>query len=335
MELLLRKRTPGGFAAVMGVAAALVMAACGTDSSAPAVAEPAVTEAAPGEGVPAAWSGVTDPAAIPLGDGKVSDQPTVGYLDSCKTTFGGRGAPHGGPWIDEANGTWDSTTKASVSGSITWPQATYAENVEGDARTITSRDLPTEQVTGSFPIARSDDAYQYDRNPNAIAEKVVDLSLPSEPVEAATPSCVPMGAIGILKNGVYVFNALDAAGADAAAHETQDVCDGHPDGAEFYHYHDIPSCLLDAAGTNEDGTTKMQSATLVGYALDGFGIYVERDAQGNLPTNADLDECHGRTSLVTFNGEEQAIYHYSATIEYPYTVGCFRGTPVQPPDHSR
>ncbi|MEU2157469.1 YHYH protein [Streptomyces sp. NPDC019396] len=136
-----------------------------------------------------------------------------------------------------------------------------------------------------------------------------------------------MGAIGVLKNGVCIYNSLDDAGRDVAAHETQDVCDGHPDGAEAYHYHNIPSCLLSAADK--------KGATLVGYALDGFGIYVERDDKGNLPTNADLDECHGRTSKVMWNGRETSIYHYSATLEFPYTVGCFRGTPVEPPERDR
>ena len=28
------------------------------------------------------------------------------------------------------------------------------------------------------------------------------------------------------------------------------------------------------------------------------------------------------------DGEKVRIYHYEATREYPYTVGCFRGTPV-------
>jgi hypothetical protein len=37
-------------------------------------------------------------------------------------------------------------------------------------------------------------------------------------------------------------------------------------------------------------------------------------------SNADLDECHGH--------EHGSLgYHYHATIEYPYTVGCYRGTP--------
>ena len=66
---------------------------------------------------------------------------------------------------------------------------------------------------------------------------------------------------------------------------------------------------------------------LVGYALDGFGIYGPRGADGKLVTNADLDECHGRVGEVMFNGKKQMMYHYVLNNEYPYSVGCFRGTP--------
>jgi hypothetical protein len=81
-----------------------------------------------------------------------------------------------------------------------------------------------------------------------------------------------------------------------------------------------PACLLDRA---------KGSSTLVGYARDGFGIYVERDAHGALLTNAALDVCHGRTSVVLWNGRRQRMYHYDATLEYPYTVACYHGTPVR------
>jgi YHYH protein len=274
-------------------------------------------------GVPAAWSQVIDPAAIPLGDDKISTEPVIGSLYSCKTRFGGRGAPHGGPWINEANKTWDSTTKVHVQGSRTWPQATYREATEGETRVITSADLPTRQVTGTFPIAETDPAHRYDRNPNAIAAQTVELRLPQQPTAAAIPSCVDLGPAGVLKNGVYFYNAIDAAGGDAAAHETQDSCDGHPDGTESYHYHNIPGCLVSAASK--------EGSTLIGYALDGYGIYIERDADGNLPSNADLDACHGRTSTVRWNGKTEKIYHYSATLEFPYTIGCYHGTPINPP----
>jgi hypothetical protein len=86
-----------------------------------------------------------------------------------------------------------------------------------------------------------------------------------------------------------------------------------------YHHHDIPPCILAKA---------KGASTLVGYALDGFGIFVERDAAGALLTNAALDVCHGRTSRVLWNGKRAPVYHYVATLGYPYTVGCFHGTPI-------
>lgn len=63
-------------------------------------------------------------------------------------------------------------------------------------------------------------------------------------------------------------------------------------------------------------------------ALDGFGIYSSRDGKGRELTDTDLDECHGRTSPVEWNGKVVNIYHYVLTKEYPYTIGCFRGKPV-------
>ena len=51
-------------------------------------------------------------------------------------------------------------------------------------------------------------------------------------------------------------------------------------------------------------------------------------AYHDLPTNADLDECHGRTSPVLLDGEVVTTYHYSATHEFPYFIGCYRGEPV-------
>ena len=44
-------------------------------------------------------------------------------------------------------------------------------------------------------------------------------------------------------------------------------------------------------------------------------------------TNASLDVCHGRTSTVPWHGTRVKIYHYVMTHEFPYTVGCYRGTP--------
>ncbi|MGH3002464.1 MAG: YHYH protein [Gaiellaceae bacterium] len=267
-----------------------------------------------------ASAGAVDPEAVPLGDGYVSTRPKLGYVDACQTSFRG-GAGHAGAWIDETAKTWNKKAKPAVSGAVSWPQAYYSVKVHGGKRVVRFDDLPIDHTTGVFPIAPSDPAYQYDRNPNHIAAHMISWSLTPHPQAAKKKSCLPMGAIGVLADGVYLYNALDAAGRDAAAHEVQDSCDGHPDGSEAYHHHDIPSCILTRA--------RKGRATLVGYALDGYGIYVVKDAKGDLPTNTDLDACHGTTSVVDWNGKATRIYHYVATLEYPYAVGCFHGTPIK------
>jgi hypothetical protein len=264
--------------------------------------------------------GPVDPAAIPLGDGHVSSTPGVGDVDSCVTQFPPTGgASVDGPWIDTATATWNSVTKDAVTGAVSWPQARFSVTVVGDRRVVTGNDLPIDHTTGTFPISPSDPAFAYDRNPNTITAQSISWSLPLDPVAAATPGCLGLGPIGVLDDGVYLFDALDGEGRDAGAHEVLDRCQEHPQQAGVLHHHQVPSCILDSATGR---------STLVGYAADGYGIYVERTSDGALLTNTDLDGCHGRTSPVLWNGRVQDVYHYDATREYPYTVGCYHGTPV-------
>ena len=119
---------------------------------------------------------------------------------------------------------------------------------------------------------------------------------------------------------MVLFNALDAPGRDAVAHETQDSCQGHPQESSVYHYHNVSKCVL-AEHDSGSGPSK-----LVGYAIDGFGIYGPRDASGKTLTSADLDECHGITSEVEWEGKKVSMYHYVATLDFPYTVGCLKGS---------
>ncbi len=265
------------------------------------------------------WKSSVNPASLPLGDGHVSSSPMVGYVDSCTTNFKANGASHSGSWINSSNNTWNSETKPSVEGSINWPSASYSVSTNGSYRTILTNDLPMNEPTGLFPISLTDPAYLYDHNPNSIVAQNIDYVLPLNPSASSVPNCTGLGPIGVLNDGVLLFNALDASGRDAVAHEIQDLCNGHPDGNNQYHYHDISICIMKQA---------TGQSTLVGYALDGYGIYVERDKNGNLPTNSDLDACHGRVSAVMWNGKMTDIYHYDATLEYPYTIGCFHGTPI-------
>jgi hypothetical protein len=269
---------------------------------------------------PAPATSTTVVRSLPLGDGKRSAGAEVGSVFACQTTFGpAGGAFRDGPWILGA--TWDPTAKIHVQGAVAWPQAQHSVERQGPNRVITTNGVPARTTTGVFPVAADDPAYQYDRNPNTITPRPVTYVVPAEPAPANAPRCVNMGAIGVLDDGVVLFNALDAQGRDAAAHEVLDGCDGHPERTGQYHRHTVPSCVpATAAGS-----------TLVGYALDGFGIFVERRPDGAMPTNAELDACHGRTSAVPWDGATVTMYHYVATAEYPYTVGCFRGTPATRP----
>jgi hypothetical protein len=271
----------------------------------------------------AGFSRTVDRTSLPIGDGKVTySGPRRGYVYACRSTRGGPGggAQVEGPWI-KGDGTFDQTAKPTVDGSVGWSNAWKKIWVKKRQRVIGGNGLPVGNTTGEYPVSPSDDAYQYDRNPNSIGSRSVRASLPRHPQRAERASCVSMGAIGYATNGVAIFNALDALERDAVAHEVQDHCDGHPQKEGVYHYHSIPDCLT-------KGESTKKASGLVGYALDGFPIYGPRGSGGRVLTNDDLDACHGKVSRVFFEGRWQRIYHYVATYEYPYTVGCFRGTPV-------
>jgi YHYH protein len=256
-------------------------------------------------------------AVLPVGDGHVGSTPARGSVDACPLPSlpGGGGPPGGGgaqgatPWIRGT--TWDPAAKPAVQGAVHWPAASFSVSVAGASRIIRTNSLPVGAATGVFPISSSDPAYAFDRNPNSIRAVPSVWTLPVSPRVAARASCLPFGPIGVTTNGVELYNALDAQKRDAVAHEEQDACGGHPGPNGGYHYHLASPCLHTSG-----------SSTLVGYALDGFGIYVERPT----PTDAALDACHGRTSTVLWNGKLTRIYHYVATAEYPYTLGCFRGS---------
>jgi hypothetical protein len=125
------------------------------------------------------------------------------------------------------------------------------------------------------------------------------------------------GEVGVMSDGVPLFNAFDAGLRDAPAHELQDSCDGHPQGSGEYHYHSLSNCFKDIMVT-----------TVLGYALDGFPITGPEVAPGKFLTTDDLDVCHGITSDVQMNGKTVTTYHYVMTRDFPYSASCFRGKPV-------
>ncbi len=253
-----------------------------------------------------------EPVSLPVGDGRVStDAPRIGYVFSCTSEFRTGGARHFGEWLRD--GRWFPAEKATVQGSNSWSDAYFSMVREGGSLRVRMNGLPTNHPTGNFPIARSDPAYQYDTNPNPIAAQNLDFSIPAEPQMASQPGCLRRGMIGFTLNGVALYNALDDAGLDAAAHEVQDECGGHPSGRGQYHYHAGSPCI-----------PRINENAVVGYAIDGFPIMGSVGADGNAFTNAGLDVCHGRPEAVSVDGREYS-YAYRVTAEYPYTLGCYKG----------
>jgi len=260
-----------------------------------------------------------DLTKLPLGDGKLSTTtPQVGYVYSCTQPISPN-PPGKAPWISADGLTWNSTAKITVQGSVQWVSS-FATNLVNGVLGVVGNGLPS-HVTGTFPIRAGDPAYAYDKNPNAIQSVAINWGLPANPSVAAKPTCTPLGAIGVLLTGARVYNALDADGRDAVAHEVQDSCGGHPQGIGAYHYHGVSSCVpqTDTAGSH---------SPQVGIIADGFGLYGNLGEAGKALTNADLDECHGHSHAISVNGASVTQYHYHATREYPYTVGCYKGTPV-------
>ncbi len=257
-----------------------------------------------------------DCAHLRLGDAHLTTTtPAVGKLYSC--TAGNPNAPGSISsritWIDAASGTWNLLHKPWLpAGGFAPAAGTFAETVSGATRTIQANGMPVDQAIGNWPMSAYALLTAIDPNPGVPAPRTYAFTLPVNPVAAASPGCVSLGAIGVTLNGVVLYNALDGRGQDALAHEIVDVYGGHPAMSD-YHYHFVPE-RLDAAPLS-DG-----HSGIIGYIRDGYPIYGYHGVGGVELQNTDLDACHGHSHGVLG-------YHYHATIEYPYTIGCYHGTP--------
>jgi hypothetical protein len=88
-----------------------------------------------------------------------------------------------------------------------------------------------------------------------------------------------------------------------------------------YHYHSLSSCLSDVSSSRKH-------SKLLGWALDGFGIFGLQGVGGEQLSTAKLDVCHGHTHVISWNGHRVRMFHYHATLDFPYVVGCYRGKPI-------
>lgn len=255
-----------------------------------------------------------DCTRLRLGDDYLTtNKPATGYLYSCSGK--NQNAPGSREnkitWIDSENQTWNFFKKPWLpAGTLDVGTGSYLEILSGDSRQISINNLPVDGLIGDWPMTAYKVLSEIDGNPGVPAVDRMSFTYVANPKEASSPSCVSLGAIGVTKNGVVIFNAADARGEDAVAREIVDAYGGHP-ARNQYHYHFIPERL-----DNESLTDGHSNA--VAYINDGFTLYGYKGEGGVEMSNEDLDLCHGHK-----HGE--LGYHYHATVEYPYTIGCYKG----------
>ncbi|WP_170110412.1 YHYH protein [Flavilitoribacter nigricans] len=208
-----------------------------------------------------------------------------------------------------------------MEGNVSW-DSEFRITLDGNGNRIIAGNALPDHPTGIFPIQRGSIAFRYDGNPNIISEHEVYYVLPAMPKVAQLPACVFFGPSGISLSGSAIYHGASTLGNDAAAHEMLDRFGGHTDGTERYHYHFPAPDLQDHIHPHSAG-----HSALMGYMLDGFGIYGPYGEDGALLSSADLDECHGHTHPVLWDGELVELYHYHWTYDFPYNIGCFKGTP--------
>ena len=136
--------------------------------------------------------------------------------------------------------------------------------------------------------------------------------IPVDPVPLASGTgSIGGDGVGVALNGINIdppapVDAIKRAYTIAAF----DDCGGHINPNTGYHYHAATGCTTAVAST--DG-----HSSLFGYALDGYGVYAQLDANGSEPT--DLDNCRGHS-------DDVRGYHYHAAAPGENMhIGCFAG----------
>jgi len=140
-------------------------------------------------------------------------------------------------------------------------------------------------------------------------------------------------ALGVAINGVGIFGPNDAGDVSIDDAGFQLTCGGHvtpptrkkksesgpPGMPPLYHYHKSPECLSPFKNASigfHKGAQPYKHAQLMGWALDGFGIYAYQDINGSAPV---VDQCGGHFGPVD-TGE--VVYHYHSRPIVPYHLAC-------------
>ncbi|WP_163831957.1 YHYH protein [Spartinivicinus ruber] len=152
-------------------------------------------------------------------------------------------------------------------------------------------------------------------SPNNTVFDMVGFTLNGIPIEGPAPSVVngpplPDGGTGVAGNVPAI-----------------DPCGGHVDPSGYYHFHMQPETINQVLKKHEINDVLCINVTqklyaLIGYAMDGYPIYANKDLPGM--TQMKLDQCNGHFGP-TFD-YPFGIYHYHASNDsVPNTPPCLKG----------
>ncbi len=257
------------------------------------------------------------------------------------------------PWIDQSKNEIVLSAIPYVSGTV------YAKDIDPAGFNLTETEFSGPSTFGTpniayrhfkgnglpnfpmgqFPVQAGTPAYSYynalpggsDTYPTAdlipVAAYNLESYIPRIPVENPKDgdgNVIP-GPISSLITGISLTGTvwhIEMANSSTSWYNPSsalpmDQCWGHPYNKQ-YHIHGYSWKCFPNQGSSGP-------SPLFGYALDGYGIYGPRGENGEMVTNSQLDQCHGHTAPVMWDGKMTNIYHYHLNREYPYSIGCFHG----------
>jgi len=239
-------------------------------------------------------------------------------------------------YVEGANSATVFDPAGSVFTMTTDPTASITGYPTPGVRKFLGNGLPTTPM-GNFPVLPGTAAYPYyaalpgGTNPatGQVYSSAAAIGISTYPIDSSIPLNPVVTGIykinslisGIMLTGapLHVEKANDSSGNFYSPINAlpNDQCFGHPYNQQ-YHYHAWSWKCFDQGGPGQ--------SPVYGFALDGFPITGPRAADGHNLTNAELDECHGTTSVITMpDGSLKDTYHYVLNREYPHSIGCFRG----------
>ena len=169
--------------------------------------------------------------------------------------------------------------------------------------------------------------------PDPTKAQTYKFTISTTPKYSSKVTSTSLGSIGVMISGAVLYNPFEGDGKTVAMANNftitdsngnsasfVDKCAGHPTPQQgAYHYHGLPNCVT--AKVDKPGG----ASHIIGFALDGFPIYGDRDIKGKQLKANDLDQCNGINSATP--EFPKGIYHYVllGTADVHSSIACFHG----------